>query len=86
MTEVIITTIIGFISTLVGYFVGNRKSQADTDRIVLDNVKGVLEIYTSTIEDLKDEVKGLKDKISEYEVMIEKMSSELHSLRRQLQS
>jgi len=85
MDNLIITAIIGFISTLVGFFVGNRKRQADTDKIVLANVKDILEIYTTTIDDLKLEVKELKNKINEYEVMVEKMSSELTSLRKQLQ-
>ena len=45
MSEVITTAIIGFISTIVGYIAGNRKSQAETDKIVLDNVKIVLDVY-----------------------------------------
>lgn len=85
MNETILTTIIGFFSTIVGYIVGSRKQQADTDRLVLDNVRGILDIYNSTINDLKNEINELKTKINEYEKMVDNMSVELNTLRKQLE-
>lgn len=85
MNEIITTALVSFISTIVGYLVGNRKTQAETDAIVLENVKTIIGVYAETINDLKSEVKELKEKIMEYEKMIDEMSLELSKLRKQLQ-
>ena len=76
MDNIVITAIFTFISSLVGFFVGSRKNNAETDRIVLENMKGVIEVYTQTIEDLKHEVQELKEDIKEYQSCINKLEDE----------
>jgi len=84
MDNVIITAIFSFIATIVGFIFGSRKNQAETDKIVLDNVKGILDVYTRTIEDLKDEVSELKKEIKEYKACIDKMEKELNTFKKQM--
>lgn len=84
MNEVITTAIIGFISTLVGYVVGSRKSKAEAASVEIQNVKDVISVYISTINDLKKEVEELRDKLHTYQSHIEKLELELNSFRRQM--
>lgn len=83
-TSVIITGIITGISTFVGYFIGARKTNAETDKIVIENVKEILEVYSLTINDLKTEVRELKQRITEYEIHIENLNAELNKMRREM--
>ena len=76
--------IIGIITALAGYFFGLRKTNAETDTIVIDNVKELLGVYSQTIQDLKTEIRELKDKIDTYEQTIEKLKRELHDFRKDM--
>lgn len=82
--EYIPEVILSLISLVGGYFVGQRRSNAETDRIVIDNVKQILEVYTDTIDALKDEVQGLKTKILEYQNHIDKLQAELNMFRKEM--
>jgi predicted RNase H-like nuclease (RuvC/YqgF family) len=84
MSEVITTAVIGFISTIVGYIAGNRKTKAEANRLEIDNVKEVISVYTSAINDLKLEVKELKEQLEKYQTHIEKLEKELYSFRSQM--
>jgi chromosome segregation ATPase len=84
MNEVIITALVSALTTIGGFFLGKRKSNAETDTIVIQNVKEILGVYAITINDLKNEIRELKDKIDRYEEQIENMSIELNELRKQL--
>jgi len=83
--NIVITAVFSFISTIVGYVVGSRKTNAETDRLVLDNMKGVIEVYTQTIDDLKNEVQELKAEIKTYKVCIDKLEKELNNFKKQMQ-
>ena len=82
--EYIINAFIAFISSLAGYFFGSRKNNAETDSIVIDNVKEILGVYNTTINDLKVEIAELKEKIEKYEAHIEKLQRELNAFRREM--
>ncbi len=81
MNEVITTGVIGFLSTIVGYIVGNRKTKAEANRLEIENVKEVISVYTNAINDLKAEVKELKSQLEKYQSHIEKLEKELYSFR-----
>ena len=81
MNDVITTAIIGFISTIVGYIAGNRKTKAEANRLEIENVKEVISVYTMAINDLKGEVKELKQQLAKYQSHIEKLEKELYSFR-----
>lgn len=82
--ELIVNGVIAFVSSLAGYFFGSRKNNAETDRIVIDNVKEILGVYSQTINDLKNEISELKDKIEKYEAQIEKLKTELSDFRNEM--
>jgi predicted RNase H-like nuclease (RuvC/YqgF family) len=82
--EILSNFVIGLVGTLAGYFFGQRKNNAETDSIVIENVKEILAVYSQTIQDLKYEILELKDKIDEYEKIIDKLKSELHEFRKEM--
>lgn len=82
--EYIINAVIAFVSSLTGYFFGSRKNNAETDSIVIDNVKEILGVYNTTINDLKAEIMELREKIERYEKHIEKLQQELNAFRREM--
>lgn len=84
MSEVITTAVIGFISTIVGYIAGNRKTKAEANRLEIENVKEVISVYTTAINDLKVEIKELKELVEKYQTHIEKLQDELYTLRSQM--
>ena len=84
MNEVITTATIGFISTIVGYIAGNRKTKAEANRLEIENVKEVISVYTTAINDLKVEIKELKELVEKYQTHIEKLQTELYTLRSQM--
>lgn len=79
--NMVLTTILTALSSVAGYFYGRRRNEAETDKLVLENVKDILTIYSDVIDDLKNEVKGLRDKILEYEELIGKLTREVNTLR-----
>ena len=79
--NLIISTGIGVISSVAGYVVGIRKNKAEVDSLVLQNVKGILEIQSQTIIELKNEVQELKKKIDDYEQYIDDLKSQIKQMR-----
>lgn len=81
MDTIITTTIFSFISTMVGYYYGNRKNNAEASNIEIKNIKEIIFIYSETIKDLKDEVQELKKDIKEYKNCINKLEDELKEFK-----
>lgn len=82
--DIVTNFIIGLVGTLAGYFFGMRRDNAETDSVVIKNVKEILEVYSTTIQDLKDEITELKNKIDEYEKLIDNLKCELHDFRKEM--
>jgi peptidoglycan hydrolase CwlO-like protein len=83
--DIMLTGLITLITTFLGYWFGSRKNNAETDKIVIENVKEILGVYSTTINDLKIEIRELKNKIDDYEKQIDKMSKELSNFRKQME-
>jgi len=84
--ELIINGVVAFTSSVAGYFFGSRKNNAEADRIVIENVKEILGVYSQTINDLKNEIKELKIKIEKYELQIDKLNNELADFRKEMKN
>lgn len=82
--EYLIQAVLTLVGTIAGYVWGTRKSNAETDTIIIQNVKQILEVYSETIQDLKEEIGQLKDKIDGYEKQIECLNKELHDFRKEM--
>jgi predicted RNase H-like nuclease (RuvC/YqgF family) len=81
MDTILTTALFSFISTIIGYFLGSRKNNAEASNIEIKNIKEVIMIYTQTIQDLKTEVEELKDDIKEYKNCINKLEKELNEFK-----
>jgi len=78
MIEQIIMTIV---TTLVGYFVGRRKSNAETDNQVLRNLELSIGLYKNIIDDLKAEIHELNIKVQELHKKVEDLMIENRKLK-----
>jgi predicted nucleic acid-binding Zn-ribbon protein len=79
MIEQIVMTIV---TTLIGYFVGKRKSNAETDNQVLRNLELSIGLYKNIIDDLKIEIQNLNIKIQDLEKKVESLMDENKKLKR----
>jgi predicted RNase H-like nuclease (RuvC/YqgF family) len=82
--EYLIQAVLTMVGTIAGYVWGSRKNNAETDGIIIQNVKQILEVYSETIQDLKQEITELKEKIDSYEKQIECLNKELHEFRKEM--
>jgi len=79
MIEQIIMTVV---TTLIGYFVGKRKSNAETDNQVLKNLELSIGLYKNMIDDLRVEIRELNVKIQDLEKKVEELMNENKKLKR----
>lgn len=79
MIEQIIMTVI---TTLIGYFVGRRKSNAETDNQVLRNLELSIGLYKNIIDDLRGEIRELNLKIQDLETKVEELMNENKHLKK----
>jgi len=78
MIEQIIMTVV---TTLVGYFVGRRKSNAETDNQVLRNLELSIGLYKNIIDDLKHEIHELNIKVQDLQKKVEELMAENKQLK-----
>lgn len=78
MIEQIVMTIV---TTLIGYFVGRRKTNADTDNSILRNLELSINIYTKIIDDLKVEIHELNGKVQDLQKMVDELMIENRKLK-----
>ena len=74
----------GFITGIGGWFIGRRKSAAETDNIVLKNLETSVNLYKLIIDNLRDEIQGLHIKMDEMETKIDELTQENKKLRQLL--
>lgn len=79
MIEQIVLTIV---TTLIGYFAGRRKTNADTDNQVLKNLELSVNIYTKIIDDLKSEIHELNNKVQDLQKMVDELMIENRKLKK----
>jgi predicted nucleic acid-binding Zn-ribbon protein len=79
MIEQIVMTVV---TTLIGYFVGKRKSNAETDNQVLRNLELSIGLYKNIIDDLKTEIQNLNIKIQDLETKVEMLMDENKKLKK----
>ena len=76
-------TILGsnIITSIVSYFAGKRKTNAETDNLVLSNLEKAIEVYATIIENLKKEISELNEKVVEMEKKVDELHSENKKLK-----
>jgi peptidoglycan hydrolase CwlO-like protein len=79
MIEQIILTVV---TTLIGYFVGYRKSQNEVEGGRLENLEKSIRIYQVVIDDLSKKIEELTAHIVRLEATIDSLKKENNKLKK----
>lgn len=83
MVEQIVMTVV---TTLIGYFVGYRKSKNEIEGGRLENLEKSIHIYQVVIDDLGKKVEELTFQIAKLEGMIDSLKKENKKLKEKTSS
>ena len=81
MNTEIILIISNILTGVAGFFVGKRRSDAETDNQVLRNLELSIGLYKNIIDDLKEEIHSLNIKIQDLEKKVEELYQENKRLK-----
>lgn len=81
MNEGIILIISNALTAFASFFVGRRKTEADSDNIILNNLATSINIYKTIIDDLKEEIHQLNLKVEQLEKKVDLLTEENTKLR-----
>jgi Tfp pilus assembly protein PilN len=80
-TEVLLI-ISNALTGIAAFFVGKRRTDAETDNQVLRNLELSIQLYKNIIDDLKDEIHQLNIKVQDLEKRVEDLMAENKKLKR----
>jgi len=83
MNTELLLVISNALTAIAGFFIGKRRSDAETDNAVLRNLELSVGIYVKIINDLKQEIHDLNLKVQDLETKIEKLMEENKRLKKQ---
>jgi peptidoglycan hydrolase CwlO-like protein len=83
MNTELILIISNLLTGIASFFVGRRRSNAETDNQVLKNLELSIGLYKNIIDDLKEEIHSLNIKIQDLEKKVEELYTENKKLKRQ---
>lgn len=69
---------------IAAWAVGKRKTNAETDNVVLKNLESSVGLYKLIIDNLRDEIKLLNSKMEDMETKIDELTQENIKLRKLL--
>ena len=81
MNEGIVLIISNALTVFASFFVGRRKSEADSDNAILNNLATSIGIYQTIIESLKEEIHQLNIKVDQLEKKVDLLTEENTKLR-----
>jgi peptidoglycan hydrolase CwlO-like protein len=81
MSTEILLLISNALTGIAGFFVGKRRSDAETDNQVLRNLELSISLYKNIIDDLKEEIHSLNLKIQDLERKVEELYKENKQLK-----
>lgn len=82
MSTEILLLISNALTGIAAFFVGKRRTDAETDNQVLRNLELSVGIYVKIIEDLKTEIHELNIKVQDLEKKVEDLMNENRKLKR----
>jgi peptidoglycan hydrolase CwlO-like protein len=82
MSSEILLLISNGLTGIAAFFVGKRRSDAETDNQVLRNLELSIGLYKNIIDDLKQEIHELNIKIQTLETKVENLMNENKKLKR----
>lgn len=81
MNEGIVLIISNALTAFASFFVGRRKTEADSDNAILNNLAVSINIYKTIIDDLKEEIHQLNIKVEQLEKKVDLLNEENTKLR-----
>ena len=82
MNTELLLVISNALTGIAAFFVGKRRSDAETDNQVLRNLELSVNIYVKIIEDLKTEIQSLNLKVQDLERKVENLMNENKKLKK----
>jgi len=81
MNTELILIVSNILTGIAAWFVGKKKTDAETDNQVLKNLELSIGIYVKIIEDLKSEIHELNIKVQDLEKKVEDLMNENRKLK-----
>lgn len=81
MNETILLFLSNGLTAIVAWFAGKRRTNAETDSVVLKNLELSVNLYAQIIQSLKEEIESLNLKIQELEKKIDILHEENKTLK-----
>ena len=81
MTTEILLLISNAITGVAAFFVGKRRSDAETDNQVLRNLELSINLYKQMIDDLKSEIHELNNKVQHLQTVVDELMAENRKLK-----
>ena len=73
----------GLLTTVVTALFNKRKTDADASNATVEAAAKIVSLYSKTLEEMQDEIRTLKDKVQQLELMLKEKELEVASLRQQ---
>ncbi len=80
--DLFINFIITTLTTLVGYIVGRKRANKETDNLILQNIEKSVSIYQIIIDDMGKQIVTLNKKIDDLETKVDELLLENNELRK----
>lgn len=81
MNDTLLLLISNALTAVASFFVGKRKTDAETDNQVLKNLELSVNLYKQIIDDLKQEIHDLNLQVQQLEQKVEELMIENKKLR-----
>lgn len=81
MNTEILLIISNVLTGVAGFFVGKRRSDAETDNQVLKNLELSINLYKQMIDDLKAEIHELNNKVQHLQKQVDELMVENRKLK-----
>jgi len=82
MSSELLLIISNALTAIASFFVGKRRSDAETDNQVLRNLELSVNLYKEIIDDLKKEIRDLNLQVQELEKKVEELMTENKHLKK----
>jgi predicted nucleic acid-binding Zn-ribbon protein len=84
MDNTMLLLISNALTGVAAWAVGKRKTNAETDNVVLKNLESSVGLYKLIIDNLRDEIQLLNGKMEQMEIKIDELTKENIKLRQLL--
>ena len=84
MNETLLLFLSNAVTGIAAWYVGKRKTNAETDNLVLSNLEKSMSIYQDLITNLREEIHQLNNKIQDLESKVDMLMEENRQLKKKL--